>query len=106
MSRTIQTTSEPPAARVYLGQEEIGSTPTTAVVEATGPIENHTFHPKLVTLRLSGYKQAMRYLDYAWSSRNVALSIPFILGVPGVLYWSKLPKHPHVVLEMEAPPTE
>jgi len=102
-SRTVSVTSDPPGARVWLGREPVGPTPARVTASATGPMDHHTFQPEYVTLRLPGYREEVRQLPYAWSTRNVLLSLPIVLGVPGILLWSKLPMDLHVVLEPEIP---
>jgi len=98
-SRTITITSQPDGARVWLGQQRVGVTPVEAVVAATGPLEDQTFRPVYATLRHPGYRDEVVALQYQWSARNVLASIPFVLGVPGILYWAKLPVDLHVTME-------
>jgi hypothetical protein len=101
LSREITISSEPPGARAWVGRELVGATPVKVDVPATGSIENQTFNPEYVTVRLDGYEEEVRQLQYRWSRRNVVLSIPFVLGVPGILLWGKLPEDLHVSLVPE-----
>ena len=55
--------------------------------------------PQFVTFELEGYERTVRSLDYGWSVRNVLLSIPFVLGVPGIILWGKQPLDLYVFLE-------
>ncbi len=104
-SREIAITSDPDGAHVWLGRESIGATPARFPVSATGPIENQTFKPEYVTVRMPGYREEVRQIPYRWSGRNVIWSIPLVLGVPGILLWAKVPHDMHVVLEPEAEPS-
>jgi len=100
-SREIAIVSDPPGAKVWVGRKLVGRTPTRVSAAATGAIEDHTFNPEYVSLRLPGHAAEVRQLQYRWSLRNILLSIPFVLGVPGILLWSKLPQDLHVQLDPE-----
>ncbi len=103
LTREIALTTEPSGARIWLGNQYAGHSPLAVDAKATGPIERYTFQPQYVTIELDGYEREIVALDYEWSRRNVILSIPFILGVPGILLWGKLPEDLHVPLEPTTP---
>ncbi len=69
---------------------------------ATGPISSLTFDPEFVTFELEGHERAVRPFDYEWSMRNVAVSILSIIGLPGLIWWSKEPVDLGVVRTPEA----
>ena len=51
-SKRVQVTSDPPGATVYLGQHEVGKTPMSVRVDATGLASLQTFYPQHVTPQL------------------------------------------------------
>ncbi|MAE94771.1 MAG: hypothetical protein CL910_08940 [Deltaproteobacteria bacterium] len=101
LSQPVTVTTDPPQARVWLGQEPVGLSPASFDARATGPIPQYTFEPQYVTVEKPGFRRETRALRYEWSMRNVLISIPFFLGVPGIPLWAKLPTDLHLVLEPE-----
>jgi hypothetical protein len=98
-SRQVNVRSHPEGAKAWLEGVPLGPTPTRARAKTTGPISGLTFDPEYVTFELEGYERAVRPFDYEWSSRNIAVSILSIVGIPGLLWWSKEPVDMWVVLE-------
>jgi hypothetical protein len=98
-SRQVNIRSHPSGAQAWLEGKPLGPTPTKARAKTTGAFQNLTFDPEFVTFELKGHERAVRPLDYEWSMRNVALSIPF---VPGIIWWGKEPVDLWVVLTPEA----
>ena len=80
---------------------EAWPTPTEGRAKTTGSIRGYTFDPQLVTFELEGYERAIRALEYRWSVRNVLWSIPFVLGVPGIILWGKEPIDLNATLSSE-----
>jgi len=97
-SREVNIRSHPAGAQAWLEGEPLGPTPTKARAKTTGPFTN----PQSVTFDLKGHERAVRPFDYEWSMRNVTVSIVSILGLPGILWWSKEPVDLWVVLTPEA----
>jgi hypothetical protein len=95
-SRQIQVTSEPSGASVWLANQLVGRTPVWVRATATGTVGTYTFEPQYVTLEAPGFERTVRELDYEWSSRNIAATLP-LLGIPA-LWWGRLPTDLHVVM--------
>lgn len=84
---------------MWIGQQRVGETPLDVAVPATGPLEDHTYEPAYATFRHRGYRDEVRPFRYAWSIRNVLLSIPTLMTT----FWflALLPRDMHVRLLAE-----
>lgn len=97
-NRSVLITSEPTGARVWLGVQPQGRTPTAVRARATGTIPNYTFSPEYVTLEYPGHDRTVRPLRYRLSVRNVVLSALTIVGVPAIFFFGMVPEDTHVEL--------
>ncbi|NNL68047.1 MAG: PEGA domain-containing protein, partial [Myxococcales bacterium] len=73
LSTKVRVTSEPSGARVWVGDQRGGVTPTEVRLRATGPLRHSTFEPEYVTVDADGYARETVIPDYEWSIRNVVL---------------------------------
>jgi hypothetical protein len=100
-SRQVAIRSHPSGAQAWLGSEPLGPTPTRARPKTTGFIEGYTFDPESVTFKLRGHKRTVHALDYKWSLRNIVASVVTVVGLPGLVLYTKEPVDLWVVLTPE-----